>query len=451
MIKLPAGAAALLKRLEGAGHEAYTVGGCVRDSLLGRLPHDWDICTSADPNAMKACFHGFRVVETGLKHGTLTVILDGQPFEVTSYRIDGPYSDGRRPDRAVFTSSLKEDLRRRDFTINAMAYHPERGLVDLFGGKADLESRRIRCVREAEKRFSEDGLRIMRAVRFASQLDFEIEPETKNALHSCRSLLSRVSPERIRMEFDRLLRGAAAGRALNDCRAIAACVIPEAGPMFDLDQKNPFHIYTVWEHTLQTVDHVKNTPELKLAAFFHDIGKPEAMTVDQDGFGHFYRHERLSEAIARQVMERLRYDNRTLEQTAALIRNHSIVFVPAGRQARKLLARLGEAGLRLLIELERADVKSQNPAFTRERLDNIAAFERTVDEVLAEKQCFSLRQLAADGRDLMEAGVPQGPEVGRILNALLLQVVEGTLPNQKDALLEAAAKLRKGHCEGGGV
>lgn len=440
MIKLPRQAAALINRLETRGYEAFAVGGCVRDSILGRTPGDWDICTSANPDELKACFEGFRIIETGLKHGTLTIFVDERPYEVTSYRIDGFYSDGRRPDKVAFTPRLEEDLSRRDFTINAMAWNPRIGLVDRFGGMEDLRKRLIRCVGKGEKRFSEDGLRIMRAVRFASQLEFQAEEETARALRLCCPLLSRIAPERIRMEFDKLLLGPGAAKSLNNYRDIIACIIPEAAPMFELDQKNPYHVYTVWEHTLLAVSHVKPLPELKLAAFFHDIGKPGSMTVDPRGSGHFYKHEALSETITRQVMQRLRYDSCTLERVTALVKNHSIVFVPACRQARRLLARLGEDLLRLLMELECADVKSQNPRYTQERLDNIAAFGQTVDQVLAEEQCFSLKQLAANGRDLIDLGIPQGPEIGRILQDLLQQVLEGTLSNEKHFLLEAAER-----------
>lgn len=440
MIKLPPQAAALINRLESRGHEAFAVGGCVRDSILGRIPDDWDICTSAEPEELKACFRDFRIIETGLKHGTLTILADQQSYEVTSYRIDGAYSDGRRPDRVTFTPRLEEDLNRRDFTINAMAWNPRIGLVDRFGGMEDLQKKRIRCVGRGEKRFSEDGLRILRAIRFASQMEFQIEEDTAEALHSCVPLLSRIAPERIRTEFDKLLLGPAAARILDEYRDIIACIIPEAAPMFDLDQKNPYHVYTVWEHTLCTVNHVQSLPELKLAAFFHDIGKPGSMTTDSRGFGHFYKHEALSETIARQVMQRLRYDNRTLERVTALVKNHSIVFIPACKQARRLLARLGEELLQLLMELECADVKSQNPRYTRERLDNIAAFGQTVDQVLAEKQCFSLKHLAINGWDLMELGIPRGPQIGQILKALLQQVLEGELANDKQSLLEAAGK-----------
>lgn len=441
MIKLPPAVTTLLRRLETSGYEAFVVGGCVRDCLLGKEPADWDICTSARPCELKACFSNFRVIETGLKHGTLTVLLEGQPFEITTYRIDGSYSDGRHPDQVCFTPLLTEDLRRRDFTINAMAYHPSIGVVDPFGGQEDLAKGIIRCVGAAEKRFSEDGLRIMRALRFSSRFGFAIEEKTAGALHSCAQLLQRVSAERIRTEFDKLLAGKGARKVLGAYQDIIACFIPQIRPMFDLDQKNPYHVYTVWDHTLHAVSHIQNTPVLKLAAFFHDIGKPGSMTVGEDDCGHFYKHEVLSETLAEQAMLRLKYDNRTREQVKLLVRNHSTVFRQSEKQARKLLARMGEENLRLLMELERADVKSQNPIYTEERVLNIDAFGTLLDDVLAAKQCFSLRQLAVKGGDLLELGIPQGPEVGKILKTLFEQVLEGRLPNEYDALLMEVKKL----------
>lgn len=438
-IKLPGAVSRLMEILKNSGYEAFVVGGCVRDSLMGREPDDWDICTSAKPDEMKRCFADFPAIETGLKHGTLTILMDRQPFEVTTYRIDGVYSDGRRPDQVTFTSSLKADLARRDFTINAMAYHPTTGLVDPFGGRRDLRNQQIQCVGMAVRRFQEDALRIMRAIRFASQLKFKIEEQTAHALEECLPLLDRIALERIRVELDKLLCGPGAMDTLAKYRQVIAHIIPEAAPMFDLDQKNPYHVYTVWDHTLHAVFHVKNTLTLKLAAFFHDIGKPGSMTIGEDGRGHFYRHERLSEELAKQAMRRLKYDNATRSTVANLVRNHSIVFRSDPKQARKLLAKLGEEQLRLLIELEYADVKSQNPRYAQERVANIRAFSQIVDQVLEAEQCFSLRHLALNGRDLLDMGVPQGPEIGKILKALLEQVVEGGLPNER-AALECAAK-----------
>ena len=473
-INLPEKVNILIQHLESCGHEAFAVGGCVRDSILGRTPNDWDLCTSATPEEMKACFagggpqdsshHTCKVIETGLQHGTLTVLLDGDAFEITTYRIDGEYSDGRHPDQVEFTRSLKEDLARRDFTINAMAYNNAAGLVDPFGGQADLNAGILRCVGEPSRRFSEDSLRILRCIRFASQLNYSIEPDTAAAMYSCLPLIDRVAAERIRIEFDKLLCGPAAPEVLRQHRDIIAHIIPEIRPMFDLDQKNAYHVYDVWEHTLQVLSHIPDDPVLRLAAFFHDIGKPPTMTVvpneryvpapappyqrDQTGtgfpeWGHFYGHEAAGAEITDKVLRRLKYDNMTRENVCTVIDAHKIVFQSTERHARRLLNKLGESQLRQLIQLELADVKSQNPVYTDERVKNISAFEDALNKVLAAEQCFSLKHLSIKGSDLIELGVPQGREIGRILNTLLEQVVDGDLPNDHDTLIENAAKLMK--------
>ena len=513
-IRLPEKVNILIKHLESCGYEAFAVGGCIRDSIMGRVPNDWDLCTSASPDEMKKCFAGFvwqpaylsdmcledstahpadnadsrqptthtgvcKVIETGLQHGTLTVLLDGETFEITTYRIDGEYSDGRHPDQVLFTRSLEEDLARRDFTVNAMAYNETVGLVDPFGGQDDLKAKILRCVGNPEKRFTEDSLRILRCIRFASQLDYIIENSTTNAMYSCLPLIDRVAAERIRVEFEKLLCGPAAVTVLRKHRDIIAHIIPEIKPMFDLDQKNAYHIYDVWEHTLHVIKNIPAMPLLRLMAFFHDIGKPPTMTVvpneryvpertDQSNaggmpptinsvaaskpsdsgatypeWGHFYGHEAAGAEITKTILRRLKFDNYSRDTICNVIDAHKIVFQPTERHARRLLHRLGEEQLRMLIQLELADVKSQNPIYTDERVANITAFESALDAVLAAEQCFSMKHLSVNGRDLIELGVPQGQKIGRILNTLLDQVVEGTLPNDRETLMTHAAKLIK--------
>ena len=488
-INLPEKVNILIKQLESCGHEAFAVGGCIRDSIIGRIPNDWDLCTSASPDEMKECFAGFawppsdnadsgmsgsgrecRIIETGLQHGTLTILLDGDAFEITTYRIDGEYSDGRHPDEVAFTRSLEEDLARRDFTVNAMAYNDMVGLVDPFGGQSDLQAKILRCVGEPEKRFTEDSLRILRCIRFASQLDYVIENSTSEAMYTCLPLIDRVAVERIRVEFEKFLCGPAAVKVLRQHRDIIAHIIPEIRPMFDLDQKNAYHVYDVWEHTLHVVENILADPLLRLMAFFHDIGKPPTMTVVPNDrynpaasenpeitglsnptdpgaaypeWGHFYGHEAAGAEITRDILRRLKFDNCSRDTICSVIDAHKIIFQPTERHARRLLNKLGEEQLRMLIQLELADVKSQNPVYTDERVENIRAFETALDAVLAAEQCFSMKHLAVSGRDLMALGIPQGREIGRILNALLDQVVEGTLPNDRETLLTYAAKLIK--------
>ncbi len=380
-IKVPENARSIIHKLEAAGYEAFTVGGCVRDAVLGREPADWDITTQAGPEEMLEVFEGMRVVPTGIEHGTVTVVMDGESYEVTTYRVDGEYRDARHPESVSFVRDIAEDLARRDFTVNAMAYSEERGLVDLFGGMRDLENGIIRCVGDPAERFSEDALRILRCVRFASQLGFEIEEATADAMYEKLGLLDRIAAERIRSEFEKLLCGKGAADVLARHREVIAAFIPEIRPMFDLDQENPFHLYDVWMHTVHAVESIPQDPVLRTAAFFHDIGKPSCKVVDR-GWGHFYHHEHVGSDMTDEIMRRLRYDNDTRTTVARLIKKHGTVFNPDGKQARRLLAKMGREDLERLIALERADVSAQHPDYVEERLENISAFEERVREEL---------------------------------------------------------------------
>lgn len=457
-IEIPEGAQRIIETLHRSGHRAYVVGGCVRDSLLLRVPVDWDICTSARPEEVMALFAG-NAAPTGIKHGTVTVIVSDtsgtETYEVTTFRIDGEYKDNRRPEKVVFVRDVSEDLARRDFTVNAMAYDHEEGLIDLFGGRSDLEKEIIRCVGEPDRRFEEDALRILRGIRFASQLGFDIENETAVSLVRNTPLLDNIAAERIRVEFDKLLSGRHAARVLEQYRDVIARFIPEIRPMFGLDQENPFHLYDVWMHTLHAVDAIRTQASkpyeagsaeaacpLLIAAFFHDIGKPPCKTVE-NGWGHFYGHEKTGAEMTNNIMHRLKYDNETRKTVIKLIEKHGIVFDPAGKQARRLLYRIGEDDLRCLIALERADVSAQHPDYVRERLANIAAFEERVDELIAEKQVFSMKDMAVNGKDLIKMGVPQGKEIGRIKNELMRMIVDGELENERDILIGQIKKILK--------
>lgn len=440
--KTPAQGDILLKVLEDAGYEAYYVGGCVRDLILDVAPKDWDICTDATPSQMQDVFGHYKTVETGIKHGTLTVIIQHVPFEVTTYRIDGEYSDFRRPDRVVFSRKLEDDLSRRDFTINAMAYHPFKGMVDCFGGREDLSAGIIRCVGEPQERLGEDALRILRALRFASRLGFVMEEKTGEALVAYRHLLGKIAVERIREELNGILCGQGVRRIMDEYRAVIGEIIPEVVPMFDLDQENPFHAYSVWEHTLRVIENSPPNPVSRLTAFFHDMGKPQVKTVDPEGQGHFYGHEKTSLELAGQVMNRLKYDNATKEKVLMLVQYHGIVFQPTEKYARKLLRRMGEEVLFLLIEQSLADVRSQHPRNVCHRVERIEAFRCAVLTVLESEQCFSLKDLAVKGDDLIAHGIPQGVEVGKWLNLLLERVIEGEAENQRDALLDIIDKRR---------
>ena len=446
-LTLPSPVASLLARLNGAGFSAYVVGGCVRDSLLGLQPHDWDICTSALPEQMQQVFHDLHTVETGLKHGTLTVVVDHVPYEVTTFRVDGDYTDHRHPDSVHFVDTLTEDLARRDFTVNAMAYSPETGLADPFHGQQDLSANLIRCVGEAEKRFDEDALRILRALRFASVYDFAIEPATSAALRKMAPDLSRVAGERIREELLKLLCGKAAGRILRDYPEVLAEIIPEIRPMIGYDQQNHHHSYDLWEHTVRGVEGVPADPVLRLTMLLHDTGKPAARTTDEKGEGHYKGHPKISEQIARKVADTLHLDNAFRDRLCNLVLHHDI---PLRTQSGEIntdrsfllrrLNRFGEQDLRAIFLIHRSDRIATG--YTTVKREDARLKERmaALDALLAEQPCFTLKDLAVNGRDLLAAGL-KGKAVGEALQALLEAVMDGKVPNEKAALLDALPTL----------
>ena len=435
-LPIPPYAQTALDRLTAAGYESWLVGGCVRDLLLGRTPGDYDVCTAALPAETEAVFTGERLIETGLKHGTVTVILEGKPLEITTYRVDGGYTDARHPDKVTFTRSLREDAARRDFTVNAMAYHPDRGLWDGFGGQEDLKRRIIRCVGDPETRFREDGLRILRAIRFASVLGFDLEQETGKAVRSTAHLLEKIAPERLSVELSKLLLGPGAGESLRNYSEVLGVFLPELPPMAGFDQRNVHHCFDLLGHTAAAVDAAPPDLLLRLTMLLHDIGKPETFSIGEDGQGHFYGHAKRSVELADDILRRLRYPNRVRERVLTLIRYHDTPLAPEPKQVRRWLNRLGEEAFFQLIEVHKADTLALAPA-CRERvktLDETAALARSV---LAETPCLTLRDLAVNGHDLMALGI-RGPILGKTLNRLLDRVLEGTLDNSRDALLEGA-------------
>ena len=428
----------VLERLEQAGHRAVLVGGCVRDGLLGLAPHDYDAATDALPEQVEAVFRNLRRVETGLKHGTVTLLAEGLPVEVTTFRREGAYSDHRRPDTVAFTPSLEEDLARRDFTVNAMAWGRE-GLRDPFGGRADLEAGLIRCVGTPDLRFQEDALRLLRGLRLAAQLDFSLHPDTAAAIRRNLSQLTHVAWERISAEFVRLICSPAAGRVLLDFPDAAARVIPELGPCLGFDQRNPHHRYDVYTHSVKTLEGVSPTPALRLAALLHDVGKPPSFTLDGQGVGHFYGHPGVSARLAEEALLRLRLDNAARERVLLLIARHDLPVDPTRQWVGRWLSRLGEEAFFQLMELKGADGRACGaPADGREAARREA--EALARQVLAERPCLTLKELAVDGRDAMAAGL-EGPDIGRALRALLEQAAEGTLPNERAILLRRLEQL----------
>lgn len=441
-IAIPPAVLQILQALRAAGHPAYVVGGCVRDSLLGKTPADWDVTTAALPEQVESTLNGYPILETGLRHGTVTVLTAERPVEVTTYRFEGGYTDGRHPDSVRFIKNLHEDLRRRDFTVNAIAYHPEDGLVDPFDGQADLLAQQIRCVGNPDVRLTEDALRILRALRFSAVLSFSIEPETAAALLRHAAMLSNIAPERIAAELLRLLCGPRALPVLRDFREIIGQAVPSLVPMFDFSQNNPHHIYDVYMHTLHVVEAVPPEPVLRLAALFHDCGKPSCYSEDGHGIGHFYGHQAAGAAIAEQALRQLRLDNDTIRQVVTLVTYHDVPLEPTRACVRRWLNRLGEPVLRRLLLLKRADNLGQAPAYQDRQL-LLDQFEALLQQVIEDSLCFSLKNLAVKGDDLIEIGVPSGPELGNLLSRLLTEVLEDRCPNERGALLSLANRWRK--------
>ncbi len=436
-IELPEKVKRIIKRLEEAGFEAYAVGGCVRDTLLGRNPDDWDITTRATPAQIKGLFH--KTIDTGIQHGTVTVLMDGEGFEVTTYRIDGEYEDARHPKEVSFTTSLEEDLKRRDFTINAMAYNDRAGLIDLFDGKGDLEKGIVRCVGNAEDRFSEDALRMMRAIRFSAQLGYEIEAGTKLAICGLSENIRRISAERVQMELNKLVTSPhpemlrTAGET-----GILKVVLPELQLAMETPQEHPHHCYNVGEHIIHTMQQVEATKELRLAAMLHDIGKPQCLTVDEKGLTHFYGHARASAELAREVLRRLKYDNHTIDTVCRLVLYHDYGngVQPDQRKVRHAMNKIGEDLFPMLFALKKADILAQSGYLRKEKLEGLEEWKRIYDEILETGQCVSLKTLAITGRDLIAMGMKPGKRLGEVLEEALKLVLDHPEYNRKEILQE---------------
>ena len=430
----------VLVALEQAGYEAWCVGGCVRDSLLGRYPDDWDVTTSALPEETMAVFDG-HAIPTGLQHGTVTVRCDHRSVEVTTYRVDGAYLDHRRPDSVTFTRSLEEDLQRRDFTVNAMAMGLRGEVKDPFGGQEDLQAGVLRCVGDPDRRFGEDALRILRGLRFASVLGFLIDPETSESIHRNRELLNEIAAERIQIELMKLLCGPFAPRILREYPDVIGVFWPEILPMVGFDQRNYHHCYDVWEHTLHALEATPQDAVLRCAVLLHDVGKPKCFTVDAAGVGHFYGHGTVSLDFADNMLRRLKCSNEFRETVVRLVEWHDRMIPVNEKGVRKALRRLGETDLRRLIAVKRADNFGQAPEF-RGRQQELDEGEAIMEQLLKDDACFSLKQMVVNGHDIIQLGIT-GPLIGQTLNELLDEIVNGTLPNEREPLLEAARKRRK--------
>lgn len=442
IINIPVDVEQIIKKIEERGFEAYVVGGCVRDCLVDKKPNDWDICTSGRPEQIIDCFEGYHVIETGLKHGTVTVRLNNQSYEVTTYRIDGKYIDNRRPENVRFVSSLQEDLARRDFTINSMAYNSLKGLKDYYNGCKDLKDNIIKCVGNADERFKEDALRIIRALRFASVLGFSIEKETSESIHKNKELLNNIAKERINVELCKLLSGKGVKKVLMEYSDVLAVIIPEIVPMIGFEQNNPHHKYDVWEHTVVAIDKSQNDQTIRLALLLHDIGKPECYTCDEKNIGHFYSHGEFSADKVRIILRRLKFDNQTISDVFNLVKYHDSDINEKNKFVKKWLNKIGEVQFKRLLQVKYADVMGQSDYRRDEKLSKLKSVDSSLKQVLEEKQCFSLKDLDVNGKDLIGVGIDDGKKIGELLNWLLEQVIENRLQNKKEILIIALNNYR---------
>lgn len=433
-IQLPEKVNTIIQTLQEHGYEAYAVGGCVRDSLLGREPGDWDITTSASPDETKKLFA--RTVDTGIEHGTVTVLLGKEGFEVTTYRIDGKYEDSRHPTEVIFTRNLREDLLRRDFTINAMAYNDTEGIVDIFGGMDDLKRKIIRCVGNARERFGEDALRIMRGVRFAAQLGFSLEKETKEAMTELAPTLEKISAERIQTEMVKLLVSDSPELIREAYHlGITAVILPEFDEMMRTGQETKYHRYDVGEHTVQAVCNVPPDKVLRLTMLLHDVAKPEMKTVDADGTAHFKGHDIRGEQKAKEILRRLKFDNDTIHKVTKLVRWHDYRMPAEKKNVRKAMSKISAELFPMYLLVKRADILAHSMYRREEELENLSGLQKCYEEIVADHECVSLKQLAVTGTDLIGIGMKPGKQIGEVLNELLRIVLEYPEFNNKEHLL----------------
>lgn len=430
----------ILSRLRLAGYKAYAVGGCVRDLLRGETPHDWDVCTSARPDQIQQVFFDLPQIDTGKKHGTITVVIEHKTVEITTFRADGDYLDNRHPAAVTFLNDLAGDLSRRDFTVNAMALDENERSIDPFGGQDDLKSRIIRTVGDPSTRFREDGLRILRGLRFASRLDFAIEPATARAMIEERELLTNISAERIFTELKGILTGQAAGRVLRQFAPVIFAILPELAPLAGFEQHSPYHDSDVWEHTLRALEASPGDVVFRLALLFHDCGKPACFTRDETGRGHFYGHPQKSRELAEQALRRLKCDSDSLERVLYLIEKHDTWLPETEKNMRRLVMAVGETRLWDLLTVQRCDALAHAPAAQASAIAHVDEWAALLDRILAESPCLSLKSLAVSGDDLLALGMVPGPRMGQLLNQILEQVADGELRNERPALLAYAKK-----------
>ncbi|MBQ3928656.1 MAG: HD domain-containing protein [Clostridia bacterium] len=434
-IDMPTQVKEIIAVLQQNGYRAYAVGGCIRDTIMGIPPSDWDICTSSLPQETLDALGAQNIVENGMKHGTVTVRRNGQNYEITTFRTDGVYLDNRHPQNVQFVRTLEQDLARRDFTVNAMAYNDTDGLCDCFGGTEDIQRKLIRCVGNPDQRFQEDGLRILRALRFSSQLGFEIESSTADSIRKNAHLLQNISAERILSELIKILTGKNVEYILLHYSGVLEVFLPEIRPMVGLEQNNPHHIYDVWTHTVKTVAAIPPERTLRLAALFHDFGKPDRHTVDSNGIGHFKGHPEVSAVMAEKILIRLKSDNQTKSDVAAIIRMHDARPPAEPKYVRRQMAKLGERRYPMLLELKKADSLAQNPRTIPQKLEYISRLNKIYQNEMKQGGAVTIKSLAVNGNDMINLGIKDGRMIGECLNTLCQLVIDGEVDNEKGALM----------------
>lgn len=433
-IAIPEEVVEIISTLNENGYEGYIVGGCVRDLLMDRVPQDWDLTTSAKPEDVKKLFK--KTYDTGIAHGTVTVILNNKHFEITTYRIEGIYEDHRRPKEVTFTNDLEEDLSRRDFTMNAIAYHPKEGFIDPTGGIEDIKKKSIRCVGNPHKRFEEDALRMLRGIRFSSQLDFTIEENTLEAIKTNAHLIAYISAERIKEELDKILLASYTNKfmLLHETR-ILKFILPEVDQCFTVEQNHPHHVDNVGIHTLKALEAVDKILTLRWTMLLHDIGKPEHKTTDEKGINHFHGHVEKSVELAEKIMLRLRFDKKSMNHILKLIKWHDNRIKEDKQSVKEVLYHIGEEAFLDLLKVQAADAIAQNPAYYQGKEDKLKKLYKIFEEIKAKNECFTLKDLAVNGQDLIKTGIKEGKQIGEILDYLLKTVIENPELNEKEILL----------------
>lgn len=433
----------IIKTLEKNGFECYAVGGCVRDSIIGHVVNDWDFTTNATPSEIEHCFSDYTTVDIGKKFGTICVVIDGENFEITTYRTDGDYSDSRHPESVEFSQNLLDDLSRRDFTINALAYNDRVGLVDEFDSLNDLRFGVIRCIGDADTRFNEDALRILRALRFASTYGYSIESKTSEAILTNKDKLNHISSERVIKEFSRLLCGDNVDFILRRYRDVIAIIIPEVSVMFNFNQNSLHHNKDLWRHTVSSVKHTAPDEVLRTAMLLHDIGKPMTVSTDKMGHSHFHNHPKLSAAMASTILKRLKYPTAFINKVNLLIENHDIRLTPDTPTVKRCMRDLGADNTKDLLTIQRADILAQSTYKRQEKLYTLDLVVSEYERILNSGECYTLDALAVNGKDIIHLGVSSGELIGKILSKLLDKVIEGKISNDTESLLLYAKNLIK--------